>query len=231
MECPKCEQKRYRCEWTKTQWDAWSARTLSYNCCNECATDNYKVAPGELKHCWDQIKIHMEALRNSETDWITLFTEYMELPLVTRRKLSRNGAIRLRAEDKPLTSRADHEAADKDPSSSWVVNTFDAGNWVYGLAMRMMWPQFVNPKSSAYKQYNSRTLGDIIEGILGLTFNNGNPWEADSPEASLSRYLNTHSHDCLDSFVYWLYKFTLAAKEKSWHCTSLEDVEAVALDS
>ena len=173
----------------------------------------------------------MAALRKSGIEWIPLFDKYMEMDHATRKHLSYSGAIRLRDEDKPLASRADHEATGKDPSSSWADHYFDPGNFVYGLAMRMMWPQFVKPKSSDYKQYNDRTLGDIIEGILGLTFNNGNPWEADSPEASLSRYLNPHSHDCLDSFVYWVYKFTFAAKEKSWHCKSFEQVQAVALHS
>ena len=110
MECPKCGQERYRCGWTQTQWDAYSARTLSYNCCKVCATDCYKVAPGELKHCWDKIKIHMEALHNSETDWITLFTEYMELPLVTRREPSRKPNLASRCHDiKPILAQGGPE--------------------------------------------------------------------------------------------------------------------------
>ena len=33
--------------------------------------------------------------------------------------------------------------------------------------MRMMWPQFVE---SGSVQYNDETLGDILEGILGLGY-------------------------------------------------------------
>ena len=109
----------------------------------------------------------MEALRSSGTTWIRLFEEYMELPRATRKELSRNGAILLRAEDKPLTSRADHEATGKDPSSSWADHNFDPGNFVYSLAMHIMWPHFVQ---SDHVQYNTETMEDSFAGILGLEF-------------------------------------------------------------
>ena len=118
-------------------------------------------------HCWEQMNICMAALRSSGIEWIPLFEKYMGMQHVTRKHLSYRGAIRLRDEDKPLASRADHEATGKDPSSSWADHYFDPGNFVYGLAMRMMWPQFVQ---SDHVQYNDKTIGDIFEGILRLGY-------------------------------------------------------------
>ena len=214
MQCPKCGQERYRCDWTKTQWNAYSARTLSYNCCRKCATDYYLVADGELMQCWENINIYMTALRSSGIEWIPLFQRYMQMPHGTRKELSYRGAIRLRDEDKPLASRADHETTGKDPSSSWAAHYFDPSNFVYLLAMRMMWPQFLQSN-----HLNENTVGDIFEGILGLGYEYSATWPRRSQEA----------YFCLDSFVYWVYKFACAAKHRIWKCESFKDVEAVAL--
>ena len=86
---------------------------------------------------------------------------------VTRKQLSYRGAIRLRDEDKPLASRADHETTGKDPSSSWADHNFDPGIFVYSLAMGIMWPHFVQ---CDHVQYNTETMEDLFAGILGLEF-------------------------------------------------------------
>ena len=80
--------------------------------------------------------------------------------------------------------------------------------------MRMMWPQFLQSN-----HLNENTVGDIFEGILGLGYEYSETWETTSKEAYL--YLGT--------FLYWVYKFACAAKHSIWHCTSFEQVEAVAL--
>ena len=213
MQCPKCGQKRYSRDWTKTQWKAHSARTLSYNCCKQCADDYYLVADGELMQYWENINVYMTALRSTGIQWIPLFEKYMKMPHDTRKQLSYLGAIRLRDADKPLASRAHHETTGKDPSSAWAAHYFDPSNFVYLLAMRMMWPEFLQSYD-----LNENTVGDIFEGILGLGYEYSATWPRSSQEA----------YFCLDSFVYWVYRFACAAKHSIWQCKSFEDVKLVA---
>ena len=78
----------------------------------------------------------------------------------------------------------------------------------------MMWPQFLQ-----YNDLNENTVGDIFEGILGLGYEYSATW----PRRSLEAYFY------LDSFVYWVYKFANAAKNRIWECKSFKDVEDVAL--
>ena len=215
MECPVCKQERYSRDWKRSQWNTSSPLTFQFNCCKQCNADGYFVASDELIRCLEHIETYMAALHSSGIQWIPLFNKWMEMRHDVRKQLSYRGGIRLRHGDKPLHPRADHEATRNDPRWSWADYYIDPGNFVYGLAMRMMWPQFVK---SGNVEYNDETLGDILEGILGLGYEYSETWTKASKEAYL----------CLDSFVYWVYRFACAAKNSIWQCKSFEDVKLVA---
>ena len=79
--------------------------------------------------------------------WLLLFDEWMEMPSYVRKELSYNGAVR----------RGFYHGS---------LSYYDAGNAVYGFAMRLMWPTF-----DFHHQYNDDMLGDTFEGILALREN------------------------------------------------------------
>ena len=80
MQCPVCEELRYKRDWTPSQGHGYSAHTWQLNCCKVCSADHFYVAPDALARYWQQIKNPMAALERSPVRWTELFQQWMRMP-------------------------------------------------------------------------------------------------------------------------------------------------------
>ena len=218
MECPVCGELRYSRDWARSQWRAESAITWQFNCCKVCCRDYFFVDLGALAHYCHQIERSMAALQDEQGRWIAVFQRWMKMPYDTRKYLSYYGGIRLRVGDDRMSlvyPNGGHGAHSRDRCSSVADQYHDPGNFVYGLAMRMMWPEFLDE----WQQYNNETIGDLFEGILGHWYLFHRNWSQ----------VGLHAHALLEDFLYWVFQFACAAKDSIWQCNCLRDVKAVAL--
>ena len=140
------------------------------------------------------------------------------MPFSIRKRYSHYGGIRVRDGDDEMSlvpSYWGQGGHSRDRGASDEELYHDPGNWVYGLAMRMMWPEFLD----ASQPYNNETIGDIFEGILGHWYLFHRNWSS----------VGLHAHALLEDFLYWVFQFACAAKDSICQCNCLRDVKAVAL--
>ena len=160
----------------------------------------------------------MAALEYDRAKWIAVFQTWMLMPSTIRKFYSYYGGIRVRDGDDHMSlvfPYGGQGAHSRDRCSSVDKLYHDPGNWIYALAMRMMWPDFLD----ASQPYNNETIGDIFEGILGHWYLRNHVWSQ----------VALHAHALLEDFLYWVYKFACAAKDSICQCNCLRDVKAVAL--
>ena len=87
------------------------------------------------------------------------------------------------------------------------VQYHDPGNFIYALAMRLMWPEF------GEHGYNQETIGDIFEGILALHVFYGIESNQDC----------TLAHALLESYLRQVARFCYLAKDRIWRCATVGD--------
>ena len=180
MQCPFCCEIRYSKYWKPSQWYSENPITDQFNCCKICSKDGFLSTAGELLDELHRLKTCMNVLKEMP-QWLRLFEKWMEMPFYIRKELSYNGGIR----------RDFHHGS---------LSYYDAGNAVYGFAMRLMWPTF-----AFHYQYNDETLGDIFEGILALHYLHGHSWCNSRLDAhrALENYLRSVSQFCKLSHAPW----------------------------
>ena len=96
----------------------------------------------------------LKAGQQRSTELLDFVEKWMQLPAETRKDLSHHGAIRSQSEWHPRPWR-----------DELLGDTFDPGNFVYGLALHFLVPQLRNRKKY---DWNEETLGDIIESVLAV---------------------------------------------------------------
>ena len=165
MLCPNCREDRQKADWAPSQWKARSAHTYQFNCCKVCSHDCFFVAPDALARYWQELERSMAALKETSVRWIALFECWMMMPRDIRKLFSYYGGIRMRPGDDrmslidPTAGYGDHRR-ERDPSTGALYH--DPGNFVYGLAVRMMWPQFLD----GGQQYNNGNIWGCIRGYF-----------------------------------------------------------------
>ena len=160
----------------------------------------------------------MAALADEPGRWIAVFQRWMMMPHSTRKHFSYYGGIRLRDGEEQLSLIDPHagcQAHGRERCTSTGDLYHDPGNFVYGLAMRVMWPEFLE----GWQQYNNETIGDVFEGILGHWYLQKHNWSQDG----------LHAHALLEEYLYWVFQFACAAKDSIWQCKCVTDVQALAM--
>ena len=112
----------------------------------------------------------MHTLRTTKDVWLAFFQEWMNLPYRLRKNLSYHGGIRIQHGEVRMAVR-NGELDDASLRAAEAVHYHDPGNFIYALAMRLMWLEF------GEHGYNQETIGDIFEGILGLHVFYGTEWD------------------------------------------------------
>ena len=89
----------------------------------------------------------------------------------------------------------------------------DPGNFIYALAMRLIWPEF------AQDGYNQETIGDVFEGVLALQVFCGAAW----PQGCTAAHLR------LESYLRQVSHFGFLAKDRIWACSTIGDCSRVVV--
>ena len=205
MQCPRCGQVRYKRDWMPSQWRASSSTTYQFNCCKICSPDGFWSSSPELQEALSDLKTAMSVMRPHKDTWLACFRAWMTLPHRVRKDLSYQGGIRVQLGESRMSVHCG--ALDARVRADDSFQYHDPGNFIYALAMRLMWPEF------GEGGYNQETIGDIFEGILALRLTCGEEWSCGCASA----------HAELESYLRQVARFGMLAKDRIWACTTLGD--------
>ena len=205
MQCPRCGHVRYKRDWMPSQWRASCATTYQFNCCKICSPDGFWSSSTALQEALGDLRSVMSVVRQQKDVWLEFFREWMTLPHRIRKELSYHGGIRVQQGESRMSVHCGTLDARVRADDSCQFH--DPGNFIYALAMRLMWPEF------GRDGYNQETIGDIFEGILALHLFYGEQWSPGCASA----------HALLESYLRQVARFGMLAKDKIWNCTTLGD--------
>ena len=144
-----------------SQWRSYSPITYQFDCCKICSQDCIFSSYQELDEAMNDLRSVMNTLKATPGVWLAFFQEWMTLPYRLRKDLSYHGGIRMQPGE--VRMAVHNGELDVRNRAAAEVQYHDPGNFIYALAMRLMWPEFGEQHG-----YNQETIGDIFEGILAL---------------------------------------------------------------
>ena len=137
------------------------------------------------------------------------------MPYRLRKNLRYHGGIRIQHGEVRMTVH--NSELDTRNRAAKAVHYHDPGNFIYALAMRLMWPEF------GECGYNQEAMGDISEGILALHVFYGTEWgDEDDPVCTLA-----HVH--LESYLRQVARFGSLANDSIWACKTVGECTEVVV--
>ena len=205
MLCPCCRHMRQKRDWKPSQWNSFSAVTYQFNCCKVCSPDSFCTSSDEVLEALRDLTSTMSKLKAGKDTWLALFRDWMALPYRIRKDLSYHGGIRIQPGESRMLVH--FGAEDTRARAEAACQYHDPGNFIYALAMRLIWPEFWQ------EGYNQETIGDVFEGILALQVFCRAAWPQGCTAASLH----------LESYLRQVSRFGILAKDRILTCRTIGD--------
>ena len=159
MQCPVCHEIRYSRWWKPSQWQAYSPRTVNYNCCALCAPGNWRPEEGFGREHWTREIARLEGTMlcaGRVLRFEQFFRSWLDLPKTDRKAWSYCGGLRTRSSEAA-------ELIFRPCVEYRVEDYFDPGNDIYAYAFKSLWPRVASENGLGVV-----SIGDIFESVLGF---------------------------------------------------------------
>jgi len=204
---------RYKKDWKPSQWAAWNPETNDFHCCRQCDPNcilPQREAEVQVGQAIAELRRIVLSVSSALQARIGKFVEkwMSDLSYADRKALSHYGAIRRRSPNDPSGRKGVLGFTVTNLDRPFILderNYFDPGNLVYSFAFRLLW-------NDVWQKYgwNSETIGDIIEAILGFHYQQVLQNREHVPARSLSRLF--------DDLTYNVYRVLLYSNDDRLWC-------------